>query len=506
MTATSVNANSVLTERVVALLNKSATQVEVIQTHLSQVFLTDRHVYKLKKPVKFPFVDFSTLGKRERACRDEVRLNRRLAPGTYLDVVPITQGRYGELRLGGEGEVLDWLVKMRRLPADRALDELIRDGRLTDGDKLRLVAALTAIYEQMPPLTLTTDEYLRRLRQQVRDNFRELTAASGGVSSPSIRRVHAAQLRLLAIDGEMFRRRVLDGRLVDGHGDLRPEHIYLTVPPTIIDCLEFSSELRQLDVADELSFLAMECEQLGAATVGQAVLDAYQRQSGDDLPAQLLAYYKSYRACVRAKVSLIREAQANAPDAAEFHRQAADYLDLADDYASQLGPPHLIVLGGLMGSGKTTLANALAEALGCEVLRTDLIRREMFGPAGREHCLRARALSSPAARASLCGNAPPRRAVAGQPFVGRAGRHVYQESASPGGRGYGRSARCCRAAQPIAAARRKWRFAGCKTVAGPGRAIRPVALRCGRSKSETTSRRRRTLPLSNLTRPRQLPS
>jgi predicted kinase len=170
---------------------------------------------------------------------------------------------------------------------------------------------------------------------------------------------------------------------VDGHGDLRPEHIYLLPQPTVIDCIEFNPEMRQIDVLDDLCFLAVECDYLGARSVGGQILDAYCRSSGDQPPVGLLPFYSSYRACVRAKVSSLRAGQISGSLSASMHEAAVKYLDLAGQYASELGPSRLFVVCGRSGVGKSTVAQGLAESLGLEILQTDRIRRTMYGPSER---------------------------------------------------------------------------------------------------------------------------
>ena len=199
-------------------------------------------------------------------------------------------------------------------------------------------------------------------------------------------RIIGAQLRYLSLQTQLFDDRVASGRVVEGHGDLRPEHIYLEQPPAIIDCIEFSLELRQVDIADELSFLALECRRLGDGDLGQQVLAAYQEACHDPIPETLLAFYRSYRACVRAKVAALRAQQVSVETRPALLRLIHQYVDWADHSAAQLGRPSLIVIGGLMGSGKSTLATALAEVLGADLISTDRIRRSLLGvsetPAG----------------------------------------------------------------------------------------------------------------------------
>lgn len=354
-------------------------RVEHLQTHISHVFLAGDFVYKLKKPVKYDFLDFRTLAAREHACREEVRLNRRLAPDTYLDVVPVTRDAKGALELAGSGQVVDWLVWMRRLPTDLTLDALHRRGELRPEHIARLAATLIAFYRGLRPLPLAPEEYRQRYVSHVVGNRRELLAVRHHLPPETIERVHGFQLELLRLSPALFDERVRLGRVVDGHGDLRPEHICLGDSIAIFDCIEFSPEFRTIDVADELAFLAAQCDFLGADWVGPQLLAAYERTSGDRPPAELWAFYRSYRACVRAKVAALRADQVSGRQQEAAASEARRHAALADAYAAPWVRPLVLVVGGLSGTGKTTLATALAEALGAVLLRTDVVRQDLFG-------------------------------------------------------------------------------------------------------------------------------
>ncbi|MCO6456146.1 MAG: AAA family ATPase [Pirellulaceae bacterium] len=358
-------------------------EVERLETHISWLFLTPRHVYKLKKPVRFDFLDFSTCELRRHACQEEVRLNQRLAPRVYLAAEPVARDAQGQLRLGGRGSPVDWVVKMRRLPADRALDRLLREQRLASYELQQLAACLTDFYLGLPPVTVKTDLYRARLQHHVEDNDRELSDPRHGLPAARVQRVHAAQRAFLWLFTQQFDDRVCDGRIVEGHGDLRPEHIYLHGGPTVIDCIEFNLEYRQLDVVDELSFLAMECELLGAENLGRSILEHYCRASGDSPSPALVNFYAGYRACVRAKVAAIRSDQLPPAARAEALERAEQYLRLAERHSRLPGQPLLLVVHGLSGSGKSTLAAALADRFRLHHLQTDAIRRELFATPDR---------------------------------------------------------------------------------------------------------------------------
>ena len=369
---------------VAALSERSAyfyetEHVELLETHISWLFLTDRYVYKVKKPVRFEYLDFSTLGKRRQACLDEVRLNRRLAPHVYLDIVPIRQTAHGLIRIGGAGAPVDWAVRMRRLDADKSVDQLILRRQLTPRHIQQLTNHLVSFYDRLPPESIRTDQYRAQIEQHVLSNWEDLDQESLDLPRTVVDSVHQAQLRLLRIEPTLFDNRVLDGRIVEGHGDLRPEHIYFTPSPVVIDCIEFSRELRTLDVFDELNFLAMECERLNAEDVANQIVNAYLRNSGDQPDKRLGSFYRAYRACVRAKVAAQRSAQLQGEEARQSLLVASEYLELAASESRQLGPPLLLFVSGISGSGKSTLATEISESLQVEHFHTDEIRHQLFG-------------------------------------------------------------------------------------------------------------------------------
>ncbi|WP_425616687.1 AAA family ATPase [Anatilimnocola sp. NA78] len=351
--------------------------VELKETHISWIFLAGDLVYKCKKPVKMDFLDFSSLEQRRLACEEEVRLNRRLAPDTYLGVVPVTCAD-GQLSIGGKGTPCEWLVEMRRLPLHDALDQRFWQGTLHHYDLERLAATLARFYERLPPAEITAEQYRARLIDHVKHNRDELLAASHHLPAELIKRLHATQLQLLQLEPSLFDERVANGCVVEGHGDLRPEHICLTEPPVIFDCIEFSQDFRTLDIADELAFFVSECDHIGASWVGVALLDELSRLLPDWCPKRLFNFYKAYRACVRAKVAALRADQLTGIAQQAAICQAQNYLQQADKYLQPAERPLLLVVGGLPGTGKSTLALQLAAELGAELLRTDVIRQELF--------------------------------------------------------------------------------------------------------------------------------
>ncbi|HKJ08888.1 MAG TPA: hypothetical protein VKA76_07370 [Gammaproteobacteria bacterium] len=310
--------------------------VEVVTTHMSCVFLTAQHAYKLKKPVRYPFLDFSTIEARHRDCVEEVRLNRRLAPGVYLRVVPLAAGPTGRLTLGGEGRLVDWLVQMRRLPKELMLDQLIHRGEVTDDDVRRFTRTLSDFYRQACAERLGPADYRYRLAQDIRQHALELSEPAYGLPTDLATGTAAVLLAVLEKDRRLFDRRVRDRKILEGHGDLRPEHICIGPLPLFIDCLEFNRGFRIVDPADELAYLALECEYAAAPRIGELVLDTYAAATGDRPPARVVHFHKACRALLRAKLSIWHLKDHEAGETARWGRRARRYLDLAGEYCGRL--------------------------------------------------------------------------------------------------------------------------------------------------------------------------
>jgi aminoglycoside phosphotransferase family enzyme len=324
----------------VALLSRPAsypeptTHVEVRETHMSWVFLTERYAYKLKKPMRYPYLDFSTLARRRHNCEEEVRLNRRLAPDVYLGVVALTRDATGQLTLEGAGEPVEWLVKMRRLPADCLLDVAIGARRVPPDGLARAAQRLAEFYQAAPSTALGTDAYRERIGERLETNCAVLVRAQYGLPAGRVRAVCAAQRMLLEQYAATVEARAAFVR--ETHGDLRPEHICLAPEPVIIDCLEFNRDFRLLDPVDELSFLAMECEHLGDPRVGQVFLDAYRQLTRDLPPAALITFYQGVWAMLRARICVWHLDDPAVRDRAKWSARALDYLALAEAYVRKL--------------------------------------------------------------------------------------------------------------------------------------------------------------------------
>jgi len=310
-------------------------RVEVIETHMSFVFLTPSHAYKLKKPVRYDFLDFSTPALRKHDCEEELRLNQRLAAGVYLALVALFRSPEGRLRLGADGDALEWLVQMRRLPQHLMLDEKIRRGTLSERDLEALAARLARFYRSCAPEPMTAAEYGARIRNEIEIDHAALRAHAAALDGSAIDTLHGTQTAFLERHFALLERRVGEGRIIEGHGDLRPEHVCLLDDPVVFDCLEFNRALRIVDAADELAFLAMECERLGAAHAGTRLLKGYAARTGDAAPARLVDFYKSRRASLRARLSILHIGELDRAASARWVAQTGQYLRIALDYAGR---------------------------------------------------------------------------------------------------------------------------------------------------------------------------
>lgn len=278
--------------------------IDVIETHMSWVFLTDHRVYKLKKPVTSEYFDFTGLAAREINCRNEVRLNRRLADGVYERVARLTLGADGRLTLDGEGETVDWLVVMQRLPADRMLHALVERGSFDASQLAQLGDHLADFYAGQPPAAITPDAYLTRFTREQINNRAVLSTAFEDRLPESYATLLDRLDAGLAASRSLLEKRVRAGCIVDGHGDLRPEHVCMTEPIVIFDCLEFSDELRRVDPVDELAFLGMECAMLGAPWIGPGLIAHLLARLGEDGSDALVALHTASRATLRARLTL----------------------------------------------------------------------------------------------------------------------------------------------------------------------------------------------------------
>jgi len=361
--------------------------VRLVETHISWLFLTGRYVYKIKKPVNFGFLDFTTLERRRHFCHEEVRLNRRLSPDVYLGVVEVVR-RNGTYALHGSGETVDYAVKMRQLPEDRWLSVLLEQGRAVEAE-VRRVARLIARFhrsaETGPEITRTGA--LETVRYNAEENFQQTEKYIGlTLERPLYERIRAYTYAFLEVKEPLFRRREAEGFIRDGHGDLHTAQINLEDGVAIIDCIEFNTRFRYADISADLAFLAMDLDFHGRPDLERALVEEWVRETGDRGARDLLPYYKCYRAYVRGKVESFRLDEPGLPEAERtaITERARRYFALAGQYARLRGPA-LLITSGLMGTGKSTLARGLANALGARLLASDRVRKELAGIPPQEH-------------------------------------------------------------------------------------------------------------------------
>jgi len=339
---------------------------EVVETHVSVIVLLGDRVFKLKKPVALPFVDWTDRRARHDACHREVQLNRRLAPDVYLGVADVVV----------DGSPCDHLVVMRRMPVERRLSTLVA-ARADLRDELDRVASLVARFHAAAPRSAAIDQAagVEGVRRNWDDNLEALRAEGSPVAPDAVARIGELAHAYLDGRGPLFAERAAAGCNVDGHGDLLADDIYLLPDgPRILDCIDFSDRLRSVDVLDDVAFLAMDLERLGAAELSTSLVGAYERYSGRPAPPSLVHHFVAYRAGVRAKVACVRAAQGAAPAAGD-----ARLLTELTERHLEAGRVRLVAVGGLPGTGKSTVASELAARTGWPVLTTDRIRKELVG-------------------------------------------------------------------------------------------------------------------------------
>lgn len=359
------------------------TDVTLVQTHISYVFLAGERVFKMKKPVRFSFLDFSTLERRRHFCGEEVRLNRRLAPDVYIEVHAVREDS-GVYRLTPEDDpaAIDYVIEMRRLPADRMLDSLLDRNAVTT-DLIDAIADRLAEFHRHadagPAVAANGDP--ASVRAVLEDNysnvrrFRDVTIAAR--DDDAIQRFARG---FLHAQEKLFRRRQEQHRIRDCHGDLHSEHICCTEPLVIFDCIEFNSQFRFCDVASEMAFLAMDLDYHERSELAARLVARYAAIAGDaDLP-RLVPFYQCYRAYVRGKVDSLKsvEEEVTEEERAAARQSALRHFALAYRYTWSYSPA-LVLIVGLSGTGKSAVAAALHARTGFAHINSDVVRKRLAG-------------------------------------------------------------------------------------------------------------------------------
>jgi len=380
---------SPLPELVQALLSPKAypekpPQIEMVQTQMSFVFLTDSFVYKVKKPVNLGYLDYTTLEKRKFYCQREVELNRRLCPDAYLGVVPITRHE-NSIAIGGQGEAMEYAVRMRRLPRAKMMDALLKQDKVST-EMIAGVAERLAQFHRRAETSDAISQFggLDTITQNTEENFTQTEKYIGQtISQQKYQRIKDYTDSFIAQNASLFRKRVKEGRVRDCHGDLHAAHICFSDGICIYDCIEFNDRFRYSDVASEVAFLAMDLDHYGRADLARSFVKTYVAESRDNKLLRLLDFYKCYRAYVRGKVACFQLDDPYIKEKEPVRETAQSYFDLAHAY---LRPkPALFITIGLVGSGKTVLAQALTRQLGLVAIHSDVTRKQLAAIPLTEH-------------------------------------------------------------------------------------------------------------------------
>lgn len=315
---------------------ENTDRFQVKETHMSFLFLTAVHVYKMKKPVKYDSADFRTIEARHFNCMEEFRLNKRLAEEVYLEVLPLNITTKGNFTLGGEGEAVDWLVKMKRLKEENMLDFALKNKCLDERLFRKAITKLSAFYRNTPGVGEKPENYNQRIKDKITSNQRELTDPEFGLHLHQLEDIFSQQMGFLNKEPAILKERVLQARVIEAHGDLKPEHICLKEEPLIIDCLEFNRDLRILDTAEELAFLAIECELLGNEKIGDIIFQEYTEITLDYFPESLVNFYKSIQASQRTRFAIWHIKEEKYKNDPKWKKRAENYLNLAQKYAERL--------------------------------------------------------------------------------------------------------------------------------------------------------------------------
>ena len=364
-------------------------KVEVHHTHISVVFLAGPFAYKIKKPVNLGFLDFSTLDKRRHYCEEEVRLNRRLASEVYLGVVPVNRTKLG-VKMEGQSEVVEWAVKMKRLPGEATLEKRVQRGQV-EVELLKALARKVASFHARAEASEHISGFGRFevVARNARENFDQVALQVGTTLSQAVfERLRGLTEEALSRLRPLIGSRAERGVPCDTHGDLHLDHVYLfpeSTPPTdlvIMDCIEFNERFRFADPISDMAFLVMDLRFHGQRDLAWAFAEEYFRASGDKEGRALLPFYVAYRAAVRGKVEGFELLEKEIPQAegiTALAKARAHWLLALGELETLGRRPCLVLVGGLPGTGKSTLAQSLTERANFHLIRSDLVRKELGG-------------------------------------------------------------------------------------------------------------------------------
>jgi len=372
------------------IYDEKIDSVKFLQTHISYVSLTGKHAYKIKKPVDFGFLDFSTLEKRKKFCQKEITLNKRLCPEIYETVVPITEEN-GKIKINGSGKVIDYAVKMKEFPQDNLMNKLLQKGEIDEEEISKIVDALNDFYKSEK----STDEIkefgrIKTIKENTDENFDQTKSKIGvTIDKEKYNKIKKTTNKFLEEKDDVFKKRIKNDFIKDCHGDLHTGNIVIKNNEIcVFDCIEFNERFRYGDVASDIGFLAMDLDFQGSPYLSSYMIKKYVEKSGDHGIYDVLNFYKSYRAYVRGKVTGFR---LDDPDIDENEKKnitktAHKYFDLSYYYTllmkyflDEKEKPILFITSGLPGTGKTTIANKVSVDYCAKKVSTDEVRKEMRG-------------------------------------------------------------------------------------------------------------------------------
>jgi len=352
------------------------------QTHISYVIITTDHAYKIKKPVDFGFLDFTTIEKRLFYCKEEVRLNSRLAEGVYLGIVPVTCDG-SNYEIGGSGEIVDYAVKMRRLDENHILRNMLSAETATSVDMERLGVKIASFHKRAATSgTIEAFGSPDTVGRNCTENFQQTLPYIGRtISAETHKAVKTYSDNLIARNAELMALRADKGLVADCHGDLHTDHISFDDGIHAFDCIEFNERFRFSDVISDIAFLLMDLEFYSRGDLARTLEASYFNATGDEEGKKLLDFYKCYRAFVRGKVEGLKLYEAEEPEDEKLKAEAdaRRYFHLSRMYAEGGYRPTLILVRGLSCSGKSSLARELSAMTGMKVLSSDAIRKELHG-------------------------------------------------------------------------------------------------------------------------------
>ncbi len=364
-----------------ALYDHPVRGFQLVETHISSVLLTGDYAYKLKKPLDLGFLDFSTLARRRHFCHEELRLNRRLAPQIYLEVLPIT-GTPEHPRFGRPGEAFEYAVKMRQFPQEAQLDRVLARGGLKPAHIDQLAQTLADFHARIAVAGVDTPYGTPEAAYfPMGQNFDQIRPLVSPAFHPQLERLQCWSEQARDRLKKLLAARKRDGFVRECHGDVHLANLALLDEQVVIfDCLEFNDNLRWIDVMNEVAFTVMDLDDRSQPLLARRFLNGYLERSGDYAGLALLRFYQVYRALVRAKVSVIRLGQAGLSDAErkQIESRYRGYADLAERY-TRPATPALLIAHGLSGSGKSTLTQPLVERLGAVRVRSDVERKRLHG-------------------------------------------------------------------------------------------------------------------------------